>query len=289
VAPATLAAPVPTSTAERQSGEDPFVFWLRPLILAGLAIVLLALTWWDQRPLPGVGTSQAPQEGVPRAAPGVGTVPLPSDSADQRELPVPAGDPGATRTPGPLSTLLDERFTGNQRNWPNNPQSTAWFSEDGYRLLARQPGQFVAIGAPIADPLRDVVVTASFRKVGGPSGGGYGVIVRDQGPGPRDGVNQGGRYYVFEVGDRGELGVWRREQQRWIDLVPWTRSEAVRPGGAANDLTVQAIGEHLTFLVNGVQVVSLVDSAFAGGAVGIFVGGDQNDVLVDRFVIRVPT
>src|SRR5919198_684464 len=122
-----------------------------------------------------------------------------------------------------------------------------------------------------------------------PGSRGYGVIVRDQGLAPLDGIDQGGRYYVFEVGDRGELGVWRRDGQRWIDLVPWTRSEAVRPGGAANDLTVQAIGEHLTFLVNGVQVVSLVDSAFAGGAVGIFVGGDQNDVLVDRFVIRVPT
>jgi hypothetical protein len=185
--------------------------------------------------------------------------------------------------------VFEERFTNNRGNWPNNPQSTAWFSEDGYRLVARQPGQFVAIGAPTTARFRNVVVTASFRKVGGPPGGGYGLIVRDQGPGPRDGVNQSGRFYVLEVGDNGQLGVWRREEGGWIDVMPWTPSDAVRPGGEANELTVQAIGEHLTFLVNGVQVVSLVDSDLTEGGVGLFVGGDQNDVLLNRFAIQVPT
>jgi hypothetical protein len=274
---------------ERRGSEDTFLFWLRPLILAVLAIMLLALTWWDQRPVPGVGTDRVPQAGTPFPAPGIGTVEPPTDAPVPPGASTGGGDSGGSRAPGQLSTLLDERFTTNQRNWPHNPQGTAWFSEDGYRLLARQPGQFVAIGAPTTARFRDVVVTASFRKVGGPAGGGYGVIVRDQGPGPRDGINQGGRYYVLEVGDHGQLGVWRREDDGWIDLMPWTPSEAVHPGGAANDLTVQAIGEHLTFLVNGVQVVSLVDSDLTEGAVGLFVGGDQNDVLLNRFAIQVPT
>jgi hypothetical protein len=136
--------------------------------------------------------------------------------------------------------------------------------------------------------MRDVAATAAFRKVGGPPGGGYGLIVRDQDPGRRDGVNQHGRFYVFEAGDRGEVGVWRREDDRWVDLLPWTPSAAVRPGGAANELTVQAAGQRVTFLVNGSVVASLADPLWADGAVGVFVGGDLNEVVLDRFVLQVP-
>ena len=188
----------------------------------------------------------------------------------------------------PFRTAFEEHFADNQRNWPNNPQATAWFAEGAYHLFARQPGQFVAVGAPIAESLRDVVVAALFRKVAGPPGGGYGVIVRDQGPQPRDGLNQRGRYYVLEVGDRGEVGIWRREEDHWVELLPWTGSDAVRPGGEANELTVQAIGRQLTFLVNGIQVASAVDPVVAEGGVGVFVGGDLNEVVLERFVVQLP-
>ena len=169
----------------------------------------------------------------------------------------PPGAPPPPAFPATFRTVYDERpgqgaagGAGGGR-WPHDPAATAWNAEDGYRLVARRPGQFVALAAPVAAPLRDAAVTAAFRKVGGPPGGGYGLIVRDQGPGPRDGLNQSGRFYVFEAGDRGEVGVWRREGARWVDLLPWTPADAVRPGGAANELTVQAVGQRVTFLVNG--------------------------------------
>jgi hypothetical protein len=199
------------------------------------------------------------------------------------EQPLPPSTPGMA-----LRTVLEEDFTTNQRQWPDNPQATAWITDGAYHLFARQPGQFVAIGAPMTESLRDVVVTASFRKVRGPPGGGYGVIVRDQGPGPRDGLNQEGRYYVLEVGDRGEVGIWRREEDHWVDLLPWTPSEAVRPGDAANELQVQAMGSQLVFRVNGTEVAKVEDSVLPEGGVGVFVGGDFNEVLLDRFIVQVP-
>jgi hypothetical protein len=131
-------------------------------------------------------------------------------------------------------------------------------------------------------------VTATFHKVGGPAGGGYGIIVRDQGPGPRDGVNQAGRFYVFEVGDKGEVGIWRRENDRWIDLIPWTRSAVVRPGASANALAVWASGRQLTFLVNGLVVGSWDDATSTAGGVGVFSGGDFSEVALERFTLQVP-
>ena len=133
-----------------------------------------------------------------------------------------------------------------------------------------------------------VTVTAAFHKTGGPPGGGYGIIVRDQGPGPRDGSNQGGYFYVAEVGDVGEVGIWRHDDDHWVDLLPWTRSDAVNIGGTTNELTLNAQGQRLTFLVNGREVATVADNALANGRVGAFVGGDLNDVRLDRFTVEIP-
>ena len=184
--------------------------------------------------------------------------------------------------------LLDEDFADNRMGWPNASTSTAWLDGGEYRLAPRQAHQFVAVGAPLSMPLGDVVVSARFRKVGGPPGGGYGVILRDQEPGSRDGVRQDGRYYVLEVGDRGEIGVWRRDGQEWVDLLPWTPSEVVRQGDAPNDLEVLAKGSRLTLIVNGVQVASQVDNQLPSGGVGVFVGGDGNHVALEHFMVRSP-
>src|SRR5205823_13860699 len=117
-------------------------------------------------------------------------------------------------------------------------------------------------------------------------GGGYGFIVRDQRPRQGSAVSQRGGFYVLEVGDRGVVGIWRREEDRWVDLLPWTPSEAVRPGSALNEVSVQAIGPRLTLRVNGSDVTTSEDSALDMGAVGVFVGGDLNDVVIQRFVVQ---
>jgi LPXTG-site transpeptidase (sortase) family protein len=195
--------------------------------------------------------------------------------------------PAPTLTVPSARVLLDEAFVDNRMHWPDNPGSTAWVGHPGYRLVPRERGQFVAVSAPIPVPLTDVVVEATFRKLAGPPGGGYGILVRDQHTSPGDGVAQNGRYYVLEVGDRGQVGIWRRDEDQWVDLLSWTDSPAVRPGGEANTLQVWAVGQRLTLWVNGVQVASQPDAALAAGGVGVFAGGDGNDVQLDRLVVRV--
>jgi hypothetical protein len=179
------------------------------------------------------------------------------------EVPVVEGEAEAPVTEPSWQTLIEENFSTAPLAWPNNPDATAWFGNGAYRVFAREPGQFAAIAAPLAESHRDVVVSGTFRKAGGPPGGGYGLIVRDEGPGPRDGRNQAGRFYAFGVNDRGEIAVGRWETDHWLQLLPWTRSRAVRTGRAANELMVGALGGRLTFLVNGTEVASLADPPFS--------------------------
>ena len=261
------------------------------MVALGAAVALLAGTIWIDRSPPGhrvSGPAVAPAADQASAG-GAGTPSASAAAGGAAAAPAatPAGQgQGGELTPA-LRTVLDERFgSDGGHGWPNDPDLTAWLASDGtYHLYARQPGRFVALGAPLDGPFRDVVVTAGFHKVGGPPGGGYGVIVRDEGPGPRDGLNQAGRYYVFEVGDRGELGIWRRNGDQWDELLPWTESDAVLPGGAPNEITVRAIGPDLTFVVNGTEVATAIEVGAAAGGVGVFVGGDFNEVVLDRVAV----
>ncbi len=184
--------------------------------------------------------------------------------------------------------LFDDQFTTNDANWPSNPQALGQFTNGSYRMVTRQTGQSATIGAPLVRVPSDVRVTADFQKLGGPDGGGYGIIVRDQQQGVRDGSSQDGRYYVLEAGDKGEVGIWRRDGDHWVDLVPWQHADAVRTGTAPNELTVRAVGNTLSLMVNGTQVATQSDSTLTNGQVGLFVGGDGNQVAVTRFTVQNP-
>ena len=82
--------------------------------------------------------------------------------------------------------------------------------------------------------------------------------------------------------------MWRRDGSQWVDLLPWQPNEAVKPDTASNNLSVRAVGNTLTMIVNGIPVATKTDDTFSSGRVGLFVGGDGNQVAVDRFSIQTP-
>jgi len=231
---------------------------------------------------PGAGTAPANASTTPGSAVAATVVAEPT--------PAPTAEPNdaAPVVPPAAGTLLDETFTSNALNWPSSPQGTAWLSAGGYRLIPRGIARFVAVGVPLADVPSDVIVTARFRKLSGPPGGGFGIILRDQGGVPRDGTSQDGHFYVLEVGDKGEIGIWRRDADHWVDLLPWQHSDAVHTGSGTNELTVSAVGDRLTMTVNGTEAATRTDAELPTGGVGLFTGGDGNQVVVDHLSVQTP-
>ncbi|HEV7665748.1 MAG TPA: hypothetical protein VGQ62_19615, partial [Chloroflexota bacterium] len=179
--------------------------------------------------------------------------------------------------------IFAERFVTPLSGWPHDPGGNAWFADGAYRLFARQPGRFVAAGVPLRETVGDAVLTAQFHKVGGPLGGGYGLIVRAQGDAAeRDSRSQSGQYLVVEIGDQGDVGIWQREGTRWIDIVPWSHSDAVRVGREPNTMTVTTRNSTIGLAVNGLQIVDVPYSGLpSSGGVGVFVGGDLNEVALE--------
>jgi hypothetical protein len=185
----------------------------------------------------------------------------------------------------PPSLSVDYTFDVPVGGWRLDPPTLSWLNGK-YTLSAQDGTHFVAVSAPISTKLEDSEVSGEFQKLGGPTGGGYGLIVRDQEPRERDGSNQTGHYYVFEVSDKGEVGAWRRAGGRWVDIIPWTSAPSVREGVMPNALTVRALRDRLTFSVNGADVAMTSDGVLGAGGVGVFVSGDLNDVVLQHFSVR---
>jgi hypothetical protein len=254
-------------------------------LVLGLVLGVLGLPRLE---LPIRGPSEQPTRAVV-ALPEVATSAVDLDAAPPQPTPAPAVRAAPpTPTPARPQVLFGERLAAPLPGWPNNPEGNAWFGSDGYRMFARQSGRFVAVGVPLAQPLSTAVLTARFHKVDGPRGGGYGLIVRDQGTSAeRDGGNQAGQYMVLEVGDRGDVGIWQRNQSRWIDVMPWTHSDAVHLDRESNTLMVTMRDSVLRFEVNGQVLADLIYDGFPpSGGVGIFVGGDLNEVVLDSLRIE---
>jgi hypothetical protein len=258
--------------------EAPLPAVVRPVATTAPTLATAPAAAPTVAPQPTVAPTVAPQ---PTAAPTLAPAPVAAPTVAPQATVAPTL--AAQASVATSRTLLDEGFSTGAPGWPNAATTSAWWDSLGYHLEPRLAGQHVAIVAPGNPPPADIEVTGLFHKSGGPNGGGYGLILRAQGP--LDGNNQGGRYYVFEVGDRGEVGAWRRDDDRWVDLVPWTKSPAVFAGGASNRLDVRATGSQFTFSVNDNPVAQVTDDTLAAGAVGLFAGGDGNQVQVERFTV----
>jgi hypothetical protein len=283
---------------------------LLPVIAIGLAVAAV-LTWSYVLLRPRPQTSTVPQPATTLANNFVGVTASPAlapttatSTARTSEAPTAAATtPAITSTAAPTmvptpvavaptaqvatqeAALLDTASSVLFDGWRSNPPFAS-NSGTSYTLMSSIPGRFVAISAPMQDAVADVAVNATFRKVAGPPGGGYGLILRDQEPALRDGSNQGGQYYVFEIADNGRVGVWRRDNDRWMELQSWTPSTAVQTGTTSNDLAVRVVGNQLSFTVNGVDVFNASDDSLGPGGVGVFVGGDSNEVALEKFVVR---
>jgi hypothetical protein len=278
-----------TALYEPTPAVDKSQWWLGVAAVILLLALGICVTNWPLVETVAGRMLGAPVEAAKRLAPDPRGLPLGSPRQSVR---APAD--GRTMTPASanagyvLRPVLDARFDSGAGNWPSNPESTAWAADGAYRVLVRESGRFVAIGAPLDTPLQNVVVSATFRKLGGPPGGSYGLIVRDQGPSPRDGINQAGTFYALVINDQGQFGVARRENDHWVEVVPWTQSDSIDPRQPTHELVALAIGSRLGLTVDNKLVANVEVQAGEAGTVGIYVGGDSTDVSIDDFRVEVP-
>lgn len=131
---------------------------------------------------------------------------------------------------------------------------------------------------------RDVQITmdATLTEDSAPNSA-YGIVFRYQDP---------DNYNVFAVDSEARFSLWTRENGLWRELrnagENWTLTDAARPRGQQNKLTIIVFRNLLVGYINSQLVVRLQEDTFSEGAIGIYTASPAvgtSTVLIDSFLI----
>ena len=138
-----------------------------------------------------------------------------------------------------------------------------------------------------AKPLRVVGANSVFanlqvavdaRLAEGTEGRSIGVACRMN---PKNGTAQ--FYALLTVPATGQFALSNYDGHRWVHLIPFQSSEAVRRGNASNHLELTCVGSTIVARINGTQVALAQDGTYASGYVAVVVERDEGIPLEARF------
>ena len=199
--------------------------------------------------------------------------------------PIPGGEEAAFHlepTPVVLSVVYRDDFRDQASGWDDSfdPQSMRQYGADKYRLEIRSPNMS-AWGLANRN-ISDFVLEVTARQEDGPADSSYGLVFRYQ-----DKQN----FYRFDITGDGFFLLSKYVGGRWLTLVDWRASPAIRPAGQDNFLRVSCLGENLAVFVNGSLLANIQDDSFRQGDIGFFAGSYQKpgvQASFDDLVIWAP-
>jgi hypothetical protein len=185
-------------------------------------------------------------------------------------------------------TLFADSFDGEQDcGWVEYNRGGAVASiEDGVMSISTSsPGEIWW-----TNPIRsfdDVVIDVTATQIGGSSDNAYGIICRYQ-----DEEN----FYLFLISGDGyyTIGKYQAGEDRVTYLTEdgqYIASEHINQDQATNDIQARCIGNDLSLSVNGMPLLTVVDSEFSTGDIGLAVSTLQQgtvEIAFDDLTVMAP-
>jgi hypothetical protein len=164
--------------------------------------------------------------------------------------------------------LFSDSFSpGAGGRWRIDGDDAAWSALMGDQLvIGVNNAQTVQYATLDGETFADFVLEVDATFAEGNPANSYGVLFRISGP------NQ---FYRFEVTGAGFFAVERHDGEgSWTRLTDgWQEAGAINQGlGATNRLRVAAVGESLTFAINGQEVAAFSDAGYYHGSVALDAG-----------------
>ncbi len=123
---------------------------------------------------------------------------------------------------------------------------------------------------------QDFLAEASIRLVS--RAGSYGIGFR--------GTNE--ELYFFQARPTGQYRLIFGSTSGEVTLVPWTRSDALRQGGAVNLLQVRAEGSEITLYANGIELASVKDNSRSDGSIALVAAENGHAAVSSLKVWKLP-
>ena len=170
------------------------------------------------------------------------------------------------------TTVLYDSFTTNDNNWLIGSQPSEYFDPlnrkivDGrYRWEAElsRPNSISRVWLMDYQVSDFHLIVNGKHIMGSQAGSAWGIIFLIQ-----DNQN----HYSFRMTDSQSFAVSVQKDGKWLNLVDWTKTEAIKPNGV-NQLSVIARETHFIFTINGQVVSEIDDDHFSQGLVGLAIEG----------------
>lgn len=148
-----------------------------------------------------------------------------------------------------------------------------YINEENYTYFSRSPFE-----------ANNVVITVEALTLGGPDNNAFGVICRFQ-----DADN----YYAFLISSDGYYGIVRVEDSNYTILSGDTMdySDVINQGPGQNWLQAECNGPILSLSANGEDLVSVIDTTFPEGGLGVMAVSYSDtgvDILFDNYSLVLP-
>ncbi|MFC1996359.1 hypothetical protein ACFLXI_01965 [Chloroflexota bacterium] len=191
---------------------------------------------------------------------------------------------GSETEPSPEGVLFQDDFSDPSSGWDrvNVEEGITDYADGVYRILVNTDNtdQWANPGLDFSDTTIKVEAT----KVGGPDDNDFGVVCRYE-----DTEN----FYFFIISSDGFYATGKvfdgiQELLGETEMMP---NDAIKTGNATNNIQADCISSRLTFSVNGTQLITVEDSAFAKGDVGLIAGTfdtSGTDIHFDNYLVLEP-
>jgi serine/threonine protein kinase len=270
-----------TGTVAPQARSGCLPVWLLAgggvLVLAGIAVVLVvafvAFNALNKRAVPPPPTS------APTSAP---TAVIETPPPTATPMPIPTWTPIVAVL---NRTLFTDDFSDTSSGWDQAETDTTStdYYDGSYRILVNQT-RYDAWANPGQSFAGDVIVEVDATKNSGTDDNDFGVICHYQ---------DVGNFYYFHITSDGYaiIGKVTDGNQSGLSSENYETTDAVHQGDAANHIRGECLGNTLTLIVNGQQVLTATDTDHTGGDVGLMAGTFDTagaDILFDNFVVTEP-
>jgi len=175
-----------------------------------------------------------------------------------------------------LVNRVEDDFSNPQSGWETGADADGeWGYRDGvYRIAVEVPDMAIWANREQREEWTDMIVEVEAYRDTGPIDNQYGIIVR---------YRDQGNFYLFSVASDGLYAVQMLRNDQWIDLHPWTASQAVRQETGVNVLRVECEGSVIRFFANGQFLTEVDDITFPSGSVGLLAGTFAEGGVVIHF------
>ena len=168
-------------------------------------------------------------------------------------------------TPMPEAVLpWHDDFSDPASGWQAESDASAevGYQEGAMRVLVKTHN--LSAWASAGREFSDFHLTVEATQVAGPDNNEYGVLVRMRDP---------SHFYCFSISGDGYYQVRKYNgAEREALSGEWAASDAIHLGVATNTLEVVCQGDMMAFLVNGVQLAQVEDTAYSRGDIGLYAG-----------------